>query len=330
MENIEIAEAGVPSFEVCFSIDVDGILVVECIDKITGSHQKIEIADSGNLTPKKIKELKRIAAENRKIDEKLIERNKKLKAAQLEIASFLKLVGRKKIYAQMDNEEENAYVKAQNLNLSETIDFMSSQAFVVLESYLKRSSERGDSLTNGDSKFDLVLAQSDITEFAFRAEKLCPNAVVTSDYLLEALLDNHTCYNILKSFKIGFTIGLLDEGRRKIAPSYRSISTYKDLTLPFSSLSTESMNLLAISLDLSGKYQRKWEPLFVLMALTCYESLVVLDKEVYDQTDCLAAIILDCQPDMLLLTKAIFKIFQMNQRIGLRCALLQICHCLIL
>ena len=153
--------------------------MVECIDKITGSNRKIEIADSGNLTPKKIKELKRIAAANRKNDEKLIERNKKLKAAQLEIASFLKLVGRKKIYAQMDNEEENAYVKAQNLNLSETIDFMSSQAFVVLESYLKRSSERGDSLTNGDSKFDLVLAQSDITDFAFRAEKLCPNAVVT-------------------------------------------------------------------------------------------------------------------------------------------------------
>ena len=130
LKNIEIAEAGVPSFEVCFSIDIDGILVVECIDKITGSNRKIEIADSGNLTPKKIEELKRIAAANRKNDEKLIERNKKLKAAQLEITSFLKLVGRKKFYAEMDNEEENAYVKAQNLDFTETIDFMSSQAFV--------------------------------------------------------------------------------------------------------------------------------------------------------------------------------------------------------
>ena len=74
------------------------------------------------------------------------------------------------------------------------------------------------------------------------------------------------------------------------------------------------MNLLA-SLDLSGKYQRKWEPLFVLMALTCYESLVVLDKEVYDQTDCLAAIILELSAeDMLpLLQKLYLKIFQMNQ-----------------
>ena len=81
--------------------------------------------------------------------------------------------------------------------------------------------------------------------------------------------------------------------------------------MPFSSLSTESMNLLAISLDLSGKYQRKWEPLFVLMAITCYESLVVLDKEVYEQTDCLAAIILELSAEGMLpaLTKAIFEDF---------------------
>ena len=67
-DQIEIAEAGKPTFETTYSIDLDGILTVSTKDSVTGVIKKISIKGSGNLSPSRVEELKFIASLNREKD----------------------------------------------------------------------------------------------------------------------------------------------------------------------------------------------------------------------------------------------------------------------
>jgi len=80
LTGIPPAPRGVPQIEVCFDIDVDGILHVTAKDKATGKEQSIKIQASGGLSKedieKMVKEAQMHAEEDRKNKELIEARNR--------------------------------------------------------------------------------------------------------------------------------------------------------------------------------------------------------------------------------------------------------------
>ena len=61
LSDIEYAKAGVPSFDVTFEIDLDGILKVSARDKYTNAKKYIKISNSLDISQEEIKQLREIA-----------------------------------------------------------------------------------------------------------------------------------------------------------------------------------------------------------------------------------------------------------------------------
>ena len=62
LEGIEIAKAEIPSFEITFSINIDGILCISCIDLATKASRQISIQNTGEFSRKKLKQLQAMHA----------------------------------------------------------------------------------------------------------------------------------------------------------------------------------------------------------------------------------------------------------------------------
>ena len=112
LDGIEIAQAQIPSLDITFSIDIDGILNVYCVDNATGANKEIKIKGSGNLSPSKIKELKRIASVYKNKDKKTISKNKSNIDRKNELDKLILLAERKKYYSDMSDIEKLAFNKA--------------------------------------------------------------------------------------------------------------------------------------------------------------------------------------------------------------------------
>jgi len=73
LENILIAERGVPKFDVKFFMNIEGILTVTAIDKDTKSEKVVRIENTLDLQPEEIERLKKLAFEFSNEDEEILE-----------------------------------------------------------------------------------------------------------------------------------------------------------------------------------------------------------------------------------------------------------------
>ena len=73
LENILIAERGVPKFDVQFFMNIEGILTVKAIDKDTKSEKVVKIENTLDLQPEEIERLKKLAFDFSNEDKEIVE-----------------------------------------------------------------------------------------------------------------------------------------------------------------------------------------------------------------------------------------------------------------
>ena len=74
LKNIQSARAGIPTLEIEYEIDMNGILHAKCRDKITKAEKEVRIANSNTLSKQRVEELKKLARLHRSEDERSIKR----------------------------------------------------------------------------------------------------------------------------------------------------------------------------------------------------------------------------------------------------------------
>ena len=123
-DQIEIAEAGIPTLEETYSIDLDGILTVTSKDSVTGVIKEISIKDSGNLSPSRIEELKFLASLNKKKDAATLGENKLTQEKIFEIQKIIRIAEKKRGYMPMTQLEVDALAMAKSKDKKEPNSFM--------------------------------------------------------------------------------------------------------------------------------------------------------------------------------------------------------------
>ena len=74
LKNIQSARAGIPTLEIEYEIDMNGILHAKCRDKVTKAEKEVRIANSNTLSKQRVEELKKLARLHRSEDERSIKR----------------------------------------------------------------------------------------------------------------------------------------------------------------------------------------------------------------------------------------------------------------
>ena len=299
LEGIEIAKAEIPSFEITFSINIDGILCISCIDLATKASRQISIQNTGEFSRKKLKQLQAIARSEYENDLQILRRNKKAISEHYHLREVIRLADKKLDYCAMSEYEQQAYELARKAIEKNENSFSDSNEYDTLISFIGRSSREESDIKD----FYEMIEKSSVAQTiqsAFRFIEKRDLKVVTSDDLLTALFDDRYCSPILANLSISKSLYKRSLG--KIDSLSLDTEVYDDLPFGFSQLSRDSINLLFLATSLAQQRNQELTPIHLLLGITCYYDMISTFKEL-DQIPCIASSALDLTGEGIL-TKA--------------------------
>jgi molecular chaperone DnaK len=141
LDGIEIAKAGLPNLDITYTIDIDGILSVSCIDLATQAARQITIQNSGALSRKQINAIKELALASHEKDLQVLRSNKEVRAQHDRLQELVRLAEKKLKYADMSELQNKAYESAISALGMRDVSFLDSDACVTLKDYLDSPSK---------------------------------------------------------------------------------------------------------------------------------------------------------------------------------------------